>query len=280
MYIPSGRSTTLLGRAVYLVATFLLASILHSSIISASPISANQQLDVTEQLHGTPKADRSSFPVQRRDEDQYPDLDKCRGKCTIEADKSVFYSKVGKHEEKPQDFATQNSLKLVRDAYPEGFTDKKPNLTKYTAFAQRFSQAFAEKTSGTAYVLLPTDGTTAIGKVWDTYEKPFLKEGGKCTRIVKVDPLDFSKRCVFWDKENKEDKDMANCKEENGAIPSKFRPFFRTTYRLALCISLHASRPIKEHSRLVIQISNKSTDVQRQKKTNLRPPIYAAIGTK
>jgi len=42
MYIPSGRSSTLLGGAVYLVATFLLASILHSSIIAASPIRANQ----------------------------------------------------------------------------------------------------------------------------------------------------------------------------------------------------------------------------------------------
>lgn len=246
MYIPSGRSSTLLGRAVYLVAAFLLASILHSSIISASPISTNQQLDVTEQLHGTSKADGSSFPVQRRDEDKYPDLEECRKKCNIGADKSVFYSKVGKHEEKPQDFANENAFKLVRDAYPKGFTDKNPKLTKYTAFAQRFSQAYAEKTSGTAYVLLPTDGKTAVGNVWKEYEKPFLvKDGGKCNRIIKVDSEDFSKKCVLWDREGKEDEDMAKCDSEIGAIPSKLRPFFRTIYRLALCISLQASLPIR-----------------------------------
>lgn len=108
MYIPSGRSSTLLGGAVYLVATFLLASILHSSIIAASPIRANQQLDVTEQLYGTSKADFSSVPVQRRDEDKYPDLEECRKNCDIETDKSVFYSHVGLHEEKPQDFANKN----------------------------------------------------------------------------------------------------------------------------------------------------------------------------
>ncbi len=147
---------------------------------------------------------------------------------------------------KPQDFANKNHLKLVRDAYPKGFTDARPGLQQYKAFARRFSQAYAEKTSGTAYVLLPTDGETAVGPVWKDYEKPFLvKDGGKCNRIIKVDPDDFSKKCVLWDRGNKEDKDMSNCDSENGAIPSKFRPFFRTIYRLALCIPLQASLPIR-----------------------------------
>lgn len=282
MYLHSGRSRTSLGRAVYLVATLLLASILHSSIISASPIGANQQLDVTEQLDDTSEADGSFFPVQRREDKKYPDLDECRQKCSIAADKSVFYSKVGKHEEKPQDFATKNGLKLVREAYPEGFTDRIPGLTQYKKFAQRFSQAYAEKTSGTAWVLLPTDGKTEVGEVWTKYEKPFLTSGGKCTRIVKVDPDDFSKKCVFWDKDNKEDKDMANCNEENGPIPSKFLPFPSEQHVSAwLRVSLfHTSLPSSgvTQDSCDSDLSNESTDVRRQKKVG--PPIYAAIGTK
>ncbi len=96
---------------------------------------------MTEQLYGTSKADFSSVPVQRRDEDKYPDLEECRKNCDIETDKSVFYSHVGLHEEKPQDFANKNHLKLVRDAYPKEFTDARPGLKQYKAFARRFSQA-------------------------------------------------------------------------------------------------------------------------------------------
>ncbi len=47
-------------------------------------------------------------------EDKYPLLPECRDKCKVDKDKSLFYSQVGKFQDKPTDFAKKESLTLVR----------------------------------------------------------------------------------------------------------------------------------------------------------------------
>ncbi|KAI9883264.1 MAG: hypothetical protein M1823_004962 [Watsoniomyces obsoletus] len=155
-------------------------------------------------------------------EDKYPKLDECRKNVKVDANKSLFYFKVGKHKDKPQKYADKRGLTMVREAYPDGFTDKNDTYTGYKKFAQRFSQAFAEATSGTAYAMLPTDGTDISKSVWTETEKPKLvASGGKCNRIIKVDPNDFDKTCILWDRSDKGEDDVLNCDKENGKVPDK-----------------------------------------------------------
>ena len=226
MLLSKGRSESLLARLTYLIATYLVIGILHSQIVSAVPMPQEGEADSSvddpgwnDDISGGGGDPFSTDPSTL--EDKYPDLDECRSKCSVGTDHSLFYSKVGKHEDKPQDFANQNGLSLVRDAYPSGFTDKNDKYTGYKKFAIRFSTAFAEKTSGTAWAMLPTDGTTDISNsVWVKNERPVLTaSGGACNRIIKVDPDDFSKRCILWDRNNAKDDKIPNCGLENGPIP-------------------------------------------------------------
>ncbi|MCJ1469288.1 hypothetical protein MMC07_007921 [Pseudocyphellaria aurata] len=226
MHLLRRRAGKILSRSSCLLATFLLMGILHSNIASALPAPQDDGIDTSiddpEWNDDTAGGGGDPFSLDPSTlEDKYPDLDECRSKCSVAADVSLFYSKVGPHEEKPQDFADKEGLKLVRDTYPSGFTDKNDQYSGYKKFATRFSQAFAEKTAGTAYVMLPTDGTTDIGKsVWRKTERGTLEAtGGKCNRIVKVDPDDFSKKCILWDRSGTTDPNMSECNDEIGPVP-------------------------------------------------------------
>ncbi|KAL8655653.1 MAG: hypothetical protein Q9210_000763 [Variospora velana] len=71
--------------------------------------------------------------------------------------------------------------------------------------------------------------------VWAKTEKPILTaSGGSCTRIIKVDPDDFSKRCILWDREdNYDDSKMARCGLENQPVPAP--PTGASTYEPGRC---------------------------------------------
>ena len=237
MFSKHERSSVLWTRLAYLLAVFWLVACLQSAAVTGSPTNL-----VARQDDDTLPDDPNDVddPVAAGDpvptEDKYPSLDECRNNCNVDKDKSLFYSQVGPHEEIPARFASQESLILVRgmllsmlsylvlhrpsygicvmltleitESYPAGFTDKRSDSTGYPKFAQRFSQAFSEKTSGIAHVLLPTDGTSLDKRVWTKTEYPILTgSNGACTRIMKVDPGDFSKRCILWDRsDNYDDK--------------------------------------------------------------------------
>lgn len=223
MYITDGTSSSLRTKIVRFATVALLAGILFNNVASSSPFERRQD-DGIEPDDPSSDVDVPSGDPFFITEDKYPSLDDCRGKVSVDTDKSVFYSQVGLHEDKPQKFADEIGGKLLREAYPSGFTDKNNAYTGYPKFLQRASQAFAEKTSGTAHVLLPTDGSTDLSKkVWSKFEKPFLiADGATCNRIVKVDPDDFKKQCILWDRSAASDAAMPNCDKENGPIPGKF----------------------------------------------------------
>ncbi|KAL9583574.1 MAG: hypothetical protein Q9212_002623 [Teloschistes hypoglaucus] len=209
-------SNSLLGRLGYIFSLLLLIGILHQNVAFGSPLTKRQDPDDLND-----DADNSDGGGSPFSPPEYPDLDKCREKVTVAKDKSVFYSRVGEHEDKPQKFADQlpNGV-LLREAYPSGFTDKSDQFSgSYKKFLERASQAFAEKSSGVVHVLLPTDNTDIDKKkVWPKFEKPALLANQNVERIVKVDPDDFSKKCVL---SGTEDKDLPKCKAETGPVPGK-----------------------------------------------------------
>ena len=215
MYLNKGGSNSLLGRFGYIFSLLLLIGILHQNVALGSPLTKRKDNEPDD-----PNSDvdnpNGGFPFSPN-EDNYPDLEKCRKKVSVARDKSVFYSAVGKHEDKPQKFADQlPDGVLLREAYPSGFTDKNDQWTGYKKFMDRASKAFAEKSSGIVHVLLPTDNTNIDKKVWTKTEKDALISSGSITRIVKVDPDDFTKKCVLW---GDADNNLARCDAENGPIP-------------------------------------------------------------
>ncbi|KAL8691243.1 MAG: hypothetical protein Q9218_003483 [Villophora microphyllina] len=203
MYLKKGGSNSILGRLGYIFSLLLLIGILHQNVALGSPLTKRQDPDDFNDDADTPDG-------------EYPDLDKCREKVSVAKDKSVFYSGVGKHEEKPQGFADQlpNGV-LLREAYPNGFTEQKDkSYGSYKKFLERASQAFAEKSSGIVYVLLPTDFTEIPkSKVWLKLEKPALVDNvnnGNVERVVKVDPDDFTKKCLLLGKGDGKDSDSTS----------------------------------------------------------------------
>ena len=221
MYLARGSSNSLLASLGYIFSLVLLVNILHGNLVTGSPLQKRDDIEPDDPSSDIDDPSGDPFSVQ---EDLYPGLDECRESCSVPKDKSVFYSKVGKHEDKPQKFADQlPGGVLMRESFPSGFTDKNDEYSGYPKFMQRTSQAFAEKTSGVAYVLLPTDGKTDISKsVWTKIEKPALTASdGECTRIIKVDPDNLSSQCILWDSAGNNDAKLANCNTENGPIPCK-----------------------------------------------------------
>ena len=226
MYLARGSSNTLLAHLGYIFSFVLLINILHGVLVTGSPLQERQD-DGIEPDDPSSDVDSSSGDHFSTQADGYPKLDECRQKCSVAEDKSVFYSQVGDHNDKPQKFADQlPDGVLMRESFPSGFTDKNSAYTGYKGFMERTSQAFAEKTAGVAYVLLPTDGNTDLSKkVWTKIEKPVLvANNGGCTRIIKVDPDNFSSQCILWDRAGNNDAKLANCNLENGPIPCNYQP--------------------------------------------------------
>ncbi|KAI4264712.1 MAG: hypothetical protein L6R42_000195 [Xanthoria sp. 1 TBL-2021] len=219
MYLNKGGSNSLLGRLGYIFSLLLLIGILHQNVALGSPLTKREdnEPDDPNSDVDNPDGGGSLFSLFSPTEDKYPDLDKCREEVSVAKDKSVFYSQVGKHEDKPQKFADQlPDGVLLREAYPSGFADKNDQWSGYKKFLDRASQAFAEKSSGIVHVLLPTDNTDLGKKVWTKTEKPALTSSGSVTRIVKVDPDDFTKKCVLW---GDADDNLVSCDAENGPVP-------------------------------------------------------------
>lgn len=245
MYLIKGSSNSFLGRLGYIFTLLILIGILHQNVASGSPLIKRDDIEPDDPNSDVddPVGD-SPVPLV----DNYPDLDKCREKVSVAKDKSVFYSAVGKHEEKPQQFADQlPDGVLLREAFPSGFTDKDDKATGYKKFLDRASQAFAEKSSGVVHVLLPTNKDNIDKKVWTKTEKPALTSNKDVTRIVKVDPDDFSKKCVLW---GDSDDNLASCDLENGPVPglSLFPSLL-----LAICSTLllpHSPRPYTQSTNL------------------------------
>ena len=221
MHLTRGSSHSLLAHLGYIFSLILLVGILHGNLVTGSPFQKRQDDGIDPDDPSSDLDDSQGGDPFSSQTDGYPSLDECRKKCSVAADKSVFYSKVGDHTDKPQKFADQlpNGV-LMRESFPSGFTDKNSEYTGYKKFMERTSQAFAEKTSGVAYVLLPTDNTDISKSVWTKIEKgALIVSGGACTRIIKVDPDSFDNKCILWDRNGKNDPNMANCNEENGPVP-------------------------------------------------------------
>ena len=149
------------------------------------------------------------------DDYPYPKKDDCTNTVQTQQDKSLFYTGLsgygltGKHL---QTYKKQAGLYIVGGAftYPSGFVDPKTvgdddkDAAYYAQFADDFSEAFAEKSSGQVFLLLnmetdpnnPDNGHCST--TWYRKEYPALKANSDVTKITQVDPTDFTNTKQIW----------------------------------------------------------------------------------
>jgi hypothetical protein len=105
-------------------------------------------------------------------------------------------------------YAEEHGLTHVSKVYPVGFTD----LGGYSGtdeekrqFQKDFSKVYAEKTSGTAYLMIDDDKEPASDSIFYTVEFKAMKDGGQVDKILRfpftnppADPKSATK--VYWTK--------------------------------------------------------------------------------
>lgn len=148
---------------------------------------------------------RGSTPLLRRNTYPYPSYEDCVNSIQdVAKDKSAFYSGLGYYPNGQgyqylKDFVQDKGLLEVDSVYPEDFCTSDPNLNggygAYISFAYSFSGLFAQKSSGTAYLLTPSHCDPSPNSIWHTVERGNLTSSdndAQVTKIIRVDPATTS----------------------------------------------------------------------------------------
>ena len=142
-------------------------------------------------IRGSPRLlERSTYP--------YPTYQDCLDSIeAVPADKSTFYSGLGYYPNGAgytylRDFIAARGLLEVDSVYPPDFCTSDPSLNggygAYISFAYSFSGVFAQRSSGTAYLLTPSQCDPSPMSIWYTVELGNLTSDPAVTQIIRVDP--------------------------------------------------------------------------------------------
>ena len=158
-----------------------LAALVSRSLCVPTPApSGNVSLDAANDIHGrlTPAV---------------PDVEEIKKHLDVAKDISLFYSGPGGYAKIARDWAKSknNQYKILgqlwKDArYPDPWQNDPDASEKFFNLA---SQALAGLSSGTVYVILPSDTKGKdwkVGTVWDKYEWPSLTPD--VTKVIRVNP--------------------------------------------------------------------------------------------
>lgn len=140
-----------------------------------------------------------------------PSLDDCRNTITAPAkDSSLYFTglRTRKDINTAKRYAESKSLAHVSKVYPTGFTDLggyEGTDDEKRQFQKDFSQAYAEKTSGTAYLMIDDGNEPASDSIFYTIEFKAMQDSGKVDKIIRFpfssppdDPKSATKE--YWTK--------------------------------------------------------------------------------
>ncbi|KAI4215944.1 MAG: hypothetical protein L6R36_009354 [Xanthoria steineri] len=161
-------------------------------------------------VHATPLAQAGS-PFAAKP--AFPSLDDCRKKITApEKDKAMYFTGLPAYNDvkKAKKYAVNHGLTHVTNCYPTNFAERGQYAGDDDAFRQfqkDFSQAYAEKTEGIAYLMLDDNQNAAPDSIFYTVELEAMKNGGHVDKILQFpfdggkgidDPTKATK--VYWEK--------------------------------------------------------------------------------
>lgn len=163
--------------------TTVLSLVFFATAIFASPIPDDDELDPSDIAFGRQGA---TPPL--------PSIQDCKDHLNVAADTSLFYSGpggyAGKAKQKIKDVTNLKDYKILGMLWTDkSWQDQWQNDEQTSKkFFDICSQAMAEASSGTVYVLLPPgQGTNwKTGTVWDGFEWPNLGSG--VTKVVRINP--------------------------------------------------------------------------------------------
>ena len=147
---------------------------------------------------------RGSTTLFERNTYPYPSYQDCLNSIgDVARDKSTFYSGLGYYPNDQgyiylKNFIEAQGLLEVDNVYPNDFCKSDPNLNggygAYISFAYSFSGIFAQKSSGTAYLLTPSQCDPSPNSIWNVVEFGNLttSDGAQVTKIIRVDPATTS----------------------------------------------------------------------------------------
>ncbi|KAI4270978.1 MAG: hypothetical protein LQ337_006342 [Flavoplaca oasis] len=158
-------------------------------------------------VHATPIAQFT--PLTRG----FPSLEECRDKINPpEKNKAMYFTGLTKRKDqnKAKKYALDHGLTHVTDRYPTGFADRgkySGTNEEFTQFLKDFSQTYAEKTEGIAYLMLDDNQNADPKSIFYAVEFEVMKNGGHVDKILQFpynsgdgidDPTTATK--VYWEK--------------------------------------------------------------------------------
>ncbi|KAL8762799.1 MAG: hypothetical protein Q9184_001281 [Pyrenodesmia sp. 2 TL-2023] len=122
-----------------------------------------------------------------------PSLGDCRSRITVpDKDKSLYFTalKPGREEpNKAKAYGESHGLTHVSRVYPQHFTE----INRYSGSAKEkrqfqmdFSQVYAERTSGIAYLMLDDGKNAAPESIFYSIEFEKMKHGGRVDKILRI----------------------------------------------------------------------------------------------
>ena len=147
---------------------------------------------------------RGSTTLFERNTYPYPSYQDCLNSIgDVARDESTFYSGLGYYPNGQgyiylKNFIAARGLLEVDSVYPDDFCTSDPNLNggygAYISFAYSFSGVFAQRSSGTAYLLTPSQCDPSPNSIWNKVELGNLttSDGAQVTKIIRVDPATTS----------------------------------------------------------------------------------------
>lgn len=139
--------------------------------------------------------------ITTRNTPPVPSVDEIKPNLNVPAGVSLFYSGPGGYAKQARTWARnqKNGYKVLGQlwkdsSYPDKWQSDQDTSTKFFNVA---SQAMAELSAGTVYVMLPSDTTGTKWKadtVWDKYEWPNL--ASSVERVIRINPDNQNKEII------------------------------------------------------------------------------------
>lgn len=163
-------------------------------------------------------------PFEKRDKrDKAPSVsdfrDAIKAKMDIGKDKTIFYTGGGCSSRSCIQYKKQHGLIKIQDVEVLDMDDpSKYEDDAYTKAVNNWSRAFAEVSSGVAWVMFKDSSAidSERGSVWNKEEWPGLKRNDDIEEIIQIDGTDTTKIQQIWPVEIRNEK--GTC-EWHGAAP-------------------------------------------------------------
>lgn len=187
-------------RFTQILGLLVQASILQGAL--SAPVTDVHERGLVKRYTGDPSPKKGDGP----DTSDYPTDDEIRAAYIAPSGPSVFFSMIPSDYGGPNQGGSNVAYKfaqsiggvIFRGTFPKKYTNMNGRSAAwYQNFADRFSGVFAEKASGTAYIVGPWEGEIDACRVWQRIKYPTLQDNLEISRVTLVDYTNFENQKII-----------------------------------------------------------------------------------